>query len=293
MEEIILFSDSSCDLTPNLIKSYNINLVPFYVCFEKEIYLKANEDISIDEFYTKLRVPKTFPKTSLPSINDYCEKFKPFLQQGKNIICICLSSIFSGSYASAVNARELLLDEFPNAKIEIIDSQAATGQQGLIVLETAQMIKDGLSFDEVVRIAKLIREDSRIFFYVDTLEYLEKGGRIGKVSAFLGAVLNIKPIICLKEGELFPITKVRGKKKAAEKVAASMSEYVAGKESSFNYAVAHADASDDLIYLKNLIINNLKFPLIYEDLEIGSTIGVYTGPDVCGVACVPKYEQYL
>ncbi|WP_305767307.1 DegV family protein [Candidatus Epulonipiscium viviparus] len=293
MAEIVLFSDSSCDLFPNIIKEYPINLIPFYVSFESEIYLKANEEISLQEFYKKLRVPHTFPKTSLPSINDYCEHFRPVLAAGNAVICLCLSSKFSGSYAAAVNAKDILLDEFPNAKIEIIDSEAATGQQGLIVLETAMMIKDGLSFEEVARVAKLIRADSRIFFYVDTLEYLEKGGRIGKVSAFLGGMLNIKPVICLKEGELFPIAKVRGKKKAAEKVAASLAEYIAGREDQFNYAIAHADAAEDLRHLEDIILNKLNIPLMYDDMEIGTTIGVYTGPDVCGTACVPKYQQYL
>ncbi|OON97327.1 MAG: EDD domain protein [Candidatus Epulonipiscioides saccharophilum] len=293
MEEIILFSDSSCDLFPNLIEEYHINLVPFYVSFEPETYLKANEEISISDFYKKLRVPKTFPKTSLPSINDYCEKFKPILAQNKSIICICLSSKFSGSYASAINAKNILLDEFPNAKIAVIDSTAATGQQGLVVLETSMMIKDGLSFDKIINIIELIKQDSRIFFYVDTLEYLEKGGRIGKVSALLGGMLNIKPIICLKEGELFPYAKVRGRKKAAEKVAAGLAEFINGRENDFNYALAHADSADDLEYLKDIITNKMHLPLMYDNMAIGTTIGVYTGPDVCGVACVPKYQKYI
>ncbi|OOB78605.1 MAG: EDD domain protein [Epulopiscium sp. Nuni2H_MBin003] len=292
MPNIILFSDSSCDLTAALVEQYNINLIPFYISFDQNTYYKENVDITLPEFYSKIRTGEFFPKTSLPSINDYYEHFLPVIQRGDSIICLCLSSKFSGSYVAAVNARNMILDEFQDAQITVIDSMTATGAQGMLVLEVAKMIQAGLEFYEIVHITDIIKTQTRIFFYVDTLDYLEKGGRIGKVASLLGSMFNVKPIIYLADGELFPYARARGKKKATSKIIDALREYISGKEDKFNYAIAHSDAVSYIKYVEDIVTNELKLPIDAE-LTIGITIGTYTGPDACGVCCVPKYEQYL
>ncbi|OON91099.1 MAG: EDD domain protein [Epulopiscium sp. Nele67-Bin002] len=292
-KNIALMSDSSCDLTPRLCKFYNIDLVPFYISFDKQNYLKENVDISISEFYQRMRENVIFPKTSLPAINDYYDKFIKHIHNGKDIICVCLSSKFSGSYNAALTAKSIVLDEFPNARIEVIDSQSATGCQGVIVTEIARMINAGLTLKEIIRISELIKTNSRIFFYVDSLDYLEKGGRIGKVAALLGTMLNIKPIIYLADGELFPIGRVRGKRKASERVVELLCEFVAGNEDKYVYAIAHADAIAEVEYLASIIKEQTTIQLLDEYLQIGVTIGSYTGPDTCGVCAVPAFEQFL
>lgn len=293
MSEIILVSDTSCDLSSTVVKENNITLVPFYVSFDQETYYKEITELSIQDFYKRMRTEKIFPKTSLPSITDYLEVFTPAIKQGHAVICICLSAYFSGSYNSAVNARELILENYPNAQIAIINSLNATGGQGLLALEIARMIRDGIDFDTIVKIANDLREEAKIFFYVDNLEYLERGGRIGKASALLGTMLNVKPILYLANGQLFPSSKVRGKKKAIVKIAELTKEYVGSCPKNYNYLIGHADSLDDAHKIYEEATKVIDAPISSEYFFIGTTIGVNTGPDTGGICVIPKYEMLL
>ena len=214
MSDFVILSDSSCDLPDSVVNEYNIELIPFYVSFDQNTYYKERVELTIRDFYNTLRKKNVFPKTSLPSVNDYMKIFTSYIRENKGIICFCLTSKFSGSYQAAVNAKNILLEEYPDAKIEVINSIQATAGQGLIVLQAAKMQKAGYSMEDTVRKIEILKETARITFFVDTLEYLEKGGRIGKVSALIGGVLNFKPLIVVKEGELIPYGKIRGRKKA-------------------------------------------------------------------------------
>ncbi len=293
MSEICLLSDTSCDLAPELIKKYNITLIPYYVAFGDESYYKELEEITLSTFYQKLRSQDIFPKTSLPTIGDYYDKFYPLIEAGKSIICVCLSHHFSGSYNSAVNARELILENFPNAQIEVIDSLNATGGQGMIVLEIGRMIQDGLEFDKILEITKKLIPQTRIFFFVDTLDYLEKGGRIGKASALLGTILNVKPVIYLEDGQLFPVSKVRSKKRAVVKIIDELKKYVGDNEENYHFAIGHADSISTAHNILEIYNQNFKVPAMDLFFPIGVTIGTYTGPDTGGVCTIPKYENFL
>ncbi|ONI38816.1 EDD domain protein, partial [Candidatus Epulonipiscium fishelsonii] len=256
-------------------------------------YFKELFEISIDEFYTKLRSEKIFPKTSLPSINDYYTKFEPNIKNGDSIICVCLSSHFSGSYSAAKNARELILETYPDAQIEIIDSLNATGGQGLLVTEIGRMIKAGLEFKKIIKIAYKIRPTARIFFYVDTLDYLENGGRIGKAAALLGTMLNVKPIIYLENGLLFPISKTRGTKKAVAKVISVLQDFTKDDPQSYAYVIGDAHNREASIQMAQAYNEVMPVPFNKHFFTIGVTIGVNTGPDTCGVAVIKKYENFI
>lgn len=151
--------------------------------------------------------------------------FQEALDQGKDVLCFCLTAKFSGSYQSAVNAKNILEEENENAKIVIVDSIQATAGQGLVVLQAAYMKKAGMDIDAVEAKINEIKNTARIMFTVDTLDYLQKGGRIGKVTSLAGAMLNLKPMIVLKDKELQPYSNVRGRKKALDKVLAMVEEY--------------------------------------------------------------------
>ncbi len=293
MSEIILISDTACDLPESLIHEYHINLVPFYVSFDQETYYKEIADLSIAKFYEIMRRDKIFPKTSLPSINDYMETFTPLVDQGKSIICICLSSHFSGSYNSAVNARELILENYPNAQIAIINSLNATGGQGLLVQEVGRMIANDIPFDTIVDTANKLRESARIFFFVETLDYLEHGGRIGKAAALLGTMLSVKPLIYLQDGLLFPSGKVRGTKKALAKVLENTKDYVGDHAKDYNYLIAHADNLEYANLLQEGLSTLLNTNISSDFSFIGVTIGVNTGPDTSGICLIKKYETLL
>lgn len=293
MSKIVLMSDSSCDLPLTCINKYEIEIVPFYVSFDTENYYKEIEELSIEDFYKRIRSEKIFPKTSLPSINDYYERFKTHIEAGNSIICVTLSNHFSGSYNSAVNARELILENYPNAQIEIINSLNATGGQGAFVLEIGRMIMDGLNYTTIIETALKIRDTARIFFFVETLDYLEHGGRIGKAAALLGTMLNVKPIIYLQDGLLFPSGKVRGTKKAIAKILEITKEHVGEHANDYHYLIAHADNTEYATIIKEGIEKNLGITIPEDFCFIGATIGVNTGPDVGGICLIRKYETLL
>ncbi|WP_069997393.1 DegV family protein [Cellulosilyticum sp. I15G10I2] len=293
MSEIILISDTACDLPESLINEYHIKLVPFYVSFDKETYFKEIADLSVAKFYEIMRKDKIFPKTSLPSINDYMETFMPLIEQNKNIICVCLSSHFSGSYNSAVNARELILENYPNAQIAIINSLNATGGQGLLVQEIGRMIADDIPFATIVETANKLRESARIFFFVETLDYLEHGGRIGKAAALLGTMLSVKPLIYLQDGLLFPSGKVRGTKKALAKALENTEAYVKDHANDYNYLIAHADNLEYAHIMREGLSTLLNISVPNDFSFIGVTIGVNTGPDAAGICLIKKYETFL
>lgn len=293
MKNIVLITDTSSDLSPELADKHRITQVPFYVSFDQVHYQKEIVELSLADFYKRMREEKAYPKTSLPSINDYYEAFKPYAEEGHPILCVCLSGHFSGSYNAAVNARELILENYPNTNIAIINSLNATAGQGLLVLEIARMIEDGRSFECILETYPKLIDKARIFFLVDTLDYLEHGGRIGKASALLGTMLNVKPILYLQDGQLFPAAKVRGKKKAFAKVVELTKSYTLDAPQDYQYFIAHADNEDYAAELTAYFNETIDAPVIAPPTTIGTTIGVNTGPDACGICIIPKYETLL
>ena len=290
MANFIVLSDTSCDLPESLKQEYNIETIPFYVSFDKENYLKENIDININDFYEKIISEKTIPKTSLPSMEDYCNHFKPYLDKGLDILCFCLCSDLSGSYQSAVNAANILAEEYPDRKILIIDSRKATVAQGLLVIEASKMEKAGFSIEETYEKMEQLKKEGIIVFTIDTLEYLQKGGRIGKASALAGSLLNIKPILLLNDGVLEPHSKVRGRKKSLSDILKIFNEYVKDDLDKYQIAIAHAHCKDEAIELEKALNEKYNIKLNYPIFDIGVTIGAHTGPTAIGVGFIKKYN---
>lgn len=293
MKEFQIFSDSSCDLPIEIVNEYNIRFVPFYITFDQENYFKEHEEISNEEFYGKL-AEHVFPKTSLPSVQDYMNAFQEAIKAGKDVLCFCLSSKFSGSYQSAVNAKSMLEDDFPDANIVIVDSIQATAGQGLVVLQAAYMKNAGYTLEQAAEKLEELKNTARIMFTVDSLEYLQKGGRVGKAKSLAGTMLNLKPMIVLKEAELMPYSNVRGRKKALDKVIAMVDEYF--KESNekyedYDFAIANATTIDEtrMVQEKVEALTGVKFK--YPVFQIGVTIGTYTGPGALGVCFIKKFDK--
>ena len=290
LAKVKLITDSSADLTDELYQRYDISVVPFYATFDKRTYYKEGVDISIAEFYNKLRAEKVFPSTSLPTANDYEETFRVYLDKGMDIVCLCLSSKFSGSYQNAVYASNDLKCEYPERAIRVIDTIQAASGEGLLVLQAARMIRGGLSADETAERIETLKESARVFFTLDSLAYLQKGGRIGKASALAGTLLNIKPIIVMKNSELNPLSKVRGRQKAIEKVISLTEEYVGNEKDLYDYIVINSDCRDEAeTTVDSLMKKGIKIDLPVMDL--GVTIGCHTGPTVIGVCLVKRYMK--
>ena len=222
-----IISDGSCDLPPELAARKNITVVPFYVSFDDEHYLKENVEIGIRDFYQQMVDRKgVYPKSSMPSTQDYVDVFRPYAQEGVPIICICITTKFSGSMQSALNAKSIVQESLPQAQITVIDATVNTVLQGQYVLEAAALRDSGVEYGACVARLEEIKGTGRIFFTVGDMEYLKHGGRIGKVSAVAGSVLGIRPVITLKEGEIFPSGIGRGRKRTTEKTISLLLEYL-------------------------------------------------------------------
>ena len=168
-----IITDGSCDLSSELVKQLDIEVVPFYVSIDGIHHQKEIIELGIREFYQfMVDNPKVFPKTSMPSIQDYLDIFEPILKEGKDIICICITTKFSGSYNSAMNAKNMLLDKYPDMKIEIIDATVNTVLQGMLVEEAVAKKNEGSSFEETIRYVNMVKETGRIFFTINGMDYL-------------------------------------------------------------------------------------------------------------------------
>lgn len=285
-----IISDSSCDISPEYIDKMNIGIVPFWVSFHGEVYEKEVFELTPTLFYDTLNKTSVFPKTSQPTIQDYMDVFEPYLKEAKDILCICLSSKFSGSYQSAINAKNMLLETYSDAKIEVIDSRNVSASQGLLVWEAIKMRDDGYTLDQVVEKIEILKETTKINFTVDSLEYLQKGGRIGKVAALAGTILNIKPIIVVRDGELFPESRVRGHKKALHTISTMTRNEIGDKKEQYRLVFLYAQqARKELTQeladqFKSEGYEIMNPPLV----QIGATIGTHAGPTAIGIGYIKK-----
>ena len=298
-EAFHIISDGSCDLPTELAQEKNITVVPFYVSFDDEHYLKENVEIGIRDFYQQMVDRKgVYPKSSMPSIQDYQEAFLPFAQAGIPVICICITTKFSGSMQSALNARALLLEKYPQAEITVIDATINTVLQGQYVLEAARLRDQGVSYTDTVTRLEEIKHTGRIFFTVGNMEYLKHGGRIGKVAALAGSVLDIRPVITLKQGEIFPSGADRGRKRTTKKALELLLAYLrengehglgverysiaVGYGYDIEEGAAFRDHALDTLQKKGYDIEEI--PLY----QIGATIAVHTGPYPLGFGIIEK-----
>ncbi len=293
-----IVSDGSCDLPPELCREKGVTVVPFYVSFDSEHYMREIADMPIRKFYEQMVAdPTTFPKSSMPSVQDYVDVFEPIVKEGNAVICICITTKFSGSMQSAVNAKEMVLESCPDARITVMDSTIDTVLQGLFVLEAVRMREAGVAYEKAVEALESIKGTGRIFFTVGNIDYLKHGGRIGKLAGLAGSVLGIKPLITLKEGEIFPSGVSRSRKKSLEKVYELLWQYLQEVNASsgeysicvgYGYDIAEAEA-----FRKGAVsfLNEKGYAVADADLQkyqIGATISVHTGPYPLGFGVLRK-----
>lgn len=291
-----IITDGSCDLDPQLAKAKNVTVVPFYVTFDDEHYMKEIEEIGIRDFYQQMvDNPKVYPKSSMPSTQDFIDVFTPFAERKTPVICICITTKFSGSYQSAMNAKEMVLEEYPDAEITVIDSTINTVLQGLYVLEAVSLRDSGMSYEDAVKRLEEIKSTGRIFFTVGDMEYLKHGGRIGKVAGVAGSVLGIRPVITLKQGEIFPSGIGRSRKSTTSKCIDLLLNYLKETNAGFEHfsinigfgydrkeAEEFRDKTLQILHENGYEIEDI--PLF----QIGATISVHTGPYPLGFGIVEK-----
>ena len=293
-----IITDGSCDLTPEYTEEHNIKIVPFYVSFDQENYFKEVEEVGIRDFYQQMvDNPNVFPKTSLPAINDYVQAFTPYVEADIPVICLCLTSKMSGSYNSACNARHIIMDEYPEAKITVINSQVITGLQGLYVMEAVRMRDNGLNYEETIAELKKLRQTGRIVFTTADISYLKSGGRLGKLVSIANNALKIKPLILFKEGEIFPTGIVRARKKSYEKlVEQTRKHFMESGENpdDYNFSVGFGYDKEEGELFRDYILADMKTYSNIKSLDtfqIGATIAVHTGPHPLGIVFLKRYDR--
>lgn len=274
-----IVTDSTCDLPPEMAAALGITVVPLTVFFGEDPFLDGVE-ITADEFYERQQATRELPRTSQPSVELFQEAYSEIGQHGSEIVSIHLSSKLSGTMNAAQVAREVLKHEM---HIDLIDSYNVSLGLGLIVLEAARAANAGASLPEVVATARRAMDRVSVHVLVDTLEYLQKGGRIGRARSFLGSVLSIKPILRVEDGEVAPFERVRTRAKALERIY----EIAAGMPRAKEMFIAASGAQDTAAEL----IERLRPQLPHTELHLGSigpVVGVYTGPNAIGVAALER-----
>lgn len=291
-----IISDGSCDLPTELVQEKNVTVVPFYVSFDEEHYEKEIVEIGIRDFYQRMvDHPGTYPKSSMPSVQDFVDAFTPYAEAGTPIICICITTKFSGSMQSALNAREMVLETYPQAQIAVIDATVNTVLQGQYVLEAVRLRDSGVGYEESIKRLEEIKSTGRILFTVGDMEYLKHGGRIGKVAGVAGSILGIRPIIVLKEGEIFPAGIGRSRKKTMEKTIELLLNYLkenGNRIDDYSIAVGFGYDQEEAVTYKNHVLDVLHDKgYQIEDIpiyQIGATISVHTGPYPIGLGVIEK-----
>lgn len=290
LKKIKLISDGASDLTPENIKKYDVSVIPFWVNYENESKL-----LTSDELYEMMKNnPKMHFKTACPSIEDFASEFEKAILNNQEVLCICLSSKFSGSYESALLAKKSILEKYPDAVINVVDSLMCSAQQGLLVLSVAEMIENDFEVAKILENIEELKKESKIFITVKTLDYLRAGGRIGKLSSILLNILAVKPIIIMEDGNIKSGGKAIGLGMTLQKIIGEIKklfENTAKKIKDFKFCVGY---STDKILAERFMNDAIKKLNIDKQNitlnQIGSTAGVHTGPETIGIASIRDYQ---
>lgn len=280
---IKIVTDSTSYLPEQFIKRYDISVVSLNVMFEKESFREV--DIEKDTFYEKMSMSKSIPKSSQPNINEIYDTFKRCIDNNDSVVGIFLSSDMSGTYSSANVVKKMILEKNPNARIELVDSRSNCMQMGYAVLEAARAADEGNSIEEVLKAAHRVIDKSRFLFVPDTLEYLKKGGRIGGAAALIGNILQIRPILTVKDGKTAVFAKVRTKKKAVEKIINTLLGDIKNNELG-EVIVHHINSNVEGMNLAGKIENILGIHV--RVTSIGPVIGLHVGPGTIGIVYYTK-----
>lgn len=276
MSDIRIVTDSGADLDASLCAAEGIEVVPLTITFG-DVEYQDGVDLTPDAFYEKLRESKTMPFTTQPSPTEFLRTYERLRDEGAtHIISIHLSSRLSGTVQSAALAAR----EMTGVKIEVIDSLSASLGIGLLAREAARRRSEGETFEAIVEAVRSMIPRIKVYFVVDTLEYLAKNGRIGKAQALLGGILNVKPVLTLEDGVVSPAGKARGKNRAYSMVIERFKEAVGGQ--AVRGAIVHGAAPDDARSLKEQIEAACPGSQLSVHL-LGPTIGTHAGPGTLGV----------
>ncbi|ASA21059.1 DegV family protein [Paenibacillus donghaensis] len=285
MNRIIIVTDSTSDIPPDLVLAYGIIVVPLTLMFGEESF-RDNLDMTPEQFYERLPRSPQLPTTSQPSPMEYLEVYRKYLEEypDARILSYHISSGLSGTYQSALLAKSMLEEQ--GEAITVVDTLSASYGFGFMVIEAARLSVEGKNTEQILEATERMRQSRKLYFLVDSLEYLQKGGRIGRASAILGTLLNIKPILSIDaEGIIYAVEKVRGRKKAVARMIELFKGELQGVDK-INVAVGHtAEPASGQEFLREL---QGHFKLEEQVLtNIGPVVGSHVGNGTLAVFIWP------
>lgn len=276
----VIFTDSTSDIPKDILEKFPIRVIPIELTLDGENYIK-DSDISPKEFYDEIRNGK-LPKTTCINNATYTENFEPILKDNKDVLYISFSGSLSSLYNIANKTAKELNEQYPENKVVVVDSCAASMGQGMLVYFAAKLQKEGKSLEDVISWLEENKNHLQHWFTVDDLTHLKRGGRISSAAAVFGGMLNIKPIMNVSlKGELIPIGKIRGRKAAILELLNKMDKLWIPEKNKF-ICISHADALDDA----NFLAEKIKEKFGIDDIIINyitPVIGTHTG---CGTVAL-------
>ena len=288
MNKVKIITDSTVDLPKKYQEDLMIDVVPLHILWGNENFLD-NVDITPEEFYKRLSKSKDLPTTSQPSSQEFVNFFKKYLDYGQDILGIFISAKLSGTFNSALQAKDIL----GTNNIEVIDSKFTTLGTGFQVISAARASLNGASLAECKKTAEKIRQSTHIYFVVSTLEFLRRGGRIGGASALLGSALDIKPILMIKDGKIEALEKVRTMKKALGRIV-ELFENEMKNQKEIYVGFSQATAPENAQFLKTNLLENFSRDDFIEIIDTGLSpvIGVHAGPGALALSFAYEANTY-
>ncbi len=279
MSKIALVTDSTSYIPADLVKKYDTTVAPQVLIWDDKTY-RDGVDIRSEEFFARLKTAKTMATTSQVSVADMQTIFQGLVERDFEVVGIFISAKLSGTIQSATQAKELM--GTAGGKVVIVDSNSTAMAMGFQVLSVARAAQEGANLKDCIALAEKAREHTGVFFAVDTLEFLHRGGRIGGAQRFLGTLLNMKPILAVQDGKVEGLERIRTKTKAHERVLELVVENTKGK-SPIRLATLHANAADDA---KALLVKAEKElnPIESVFSEVSPVVANHAGPGTIGLA---------
>lgn len=276
---IKIVTDSTSYIPQQLRKEYDISVVSLNVAIDSETF--REEELDNLTFYTKMSKSKAIPTSSQPSPQEFYNVFEKLVLEKNSVLGIFISSEMSGTFSTAAMVKNMISEKYPEAKIEILDSRSNCMELGFAVLAAVRSARTGQAMEEVINQAKQVMERSRFLFVPDTLQYLQKGGRIGGASALLGSLLQIRPILTVIDGKTAMLGKVRKKERAVQEVINMFLEDVKQKELG-EAVIMHINHREGATRISKLLEEKLGISLPICD--IGPVIGLHVGPGTLAIA---------
>ena len=277
-----IITDSLSDITSDMAEELGVTVVPLTVFFGHESFLDR-VTISTDDFYYRLTHDAVWPTTTQPPPNDFTDIYNKLAEETDEILVVTLSGKLSGTYNSAMSAKDLVQKK---CRIEVIDSQKVAMGLGLIVISAVEAAQTGAKLDELVDLVRGAMLRTHIIFYFDTLKYLAKGGRIGKAQGLLGAMLSVKPILTIKDGEIAPLSRVRSLGAGIERLCSIVAEFPHIEK----LAVEHTTTPEAADEIAERLGSILPKERIYRS-TVSPVLGVYGGPGALAVTVLEAEKK--